>query len=105
MNGLETLLQSDVNDMRELVRAIGVSKTIRIDALSGTRSVLPPGGWASDIKLGVLNAKLADQILGSPDNWPTDVVQRAVEHLALAIAGRSAALAAVVDADQWFQTQ
>jgi hypothetical protein len=103
VDGPETLLQPGMGDMRDLLRIVGVNKTIPADSLRGRRSVLPPGGWASDVKLGAIRPKLADNILRTPDEWPADMVQRAAEQIARRISDAAKPLAAVAKADRWFE--
>jgi hypothetical protein len=98
----EELLQPGMGDMRPLLRTVGASKTIKIDALRGTRSVLPAGGWASDVKLGAIRPTKADEILKEPAEWPSDIVQRAVEQTAEPIAG-AIPVSSLATANKWFQ--
>lgn len=105
VDGFETLLHPGMGDMRDLLRIVGVSKKIRVDLLCGSRPVLPSGGWASDVKLGVIRTKLADDILQTPDKWPSDMVQRAAGQIARRISDDAKPLAAVAESDRWFKEQ
>lgn len=103
LNCFETLLQLGIGDMRDLPRIVGATKTIRAESLRGSRPVLPSGGWASDVKLGVIRPRLADDILRAPDQWPADIVQRAAEQIARRVADGTKPLAEVAKADRWFE--
>lgn len=96
------LLQSGMGDMRELVRIAGSNRTIKVDTFHGTRSILPSGGWASDIKLGVMRPTQAEVILSRPHEWPSDIVQRAVEVVALRIANFES-ISSLAETNNWFQ--
>ena len=98
----EALLQPGMGDMRELLRIAGASKTVKIDTFRGARAILPSGGWASDVKLGVIGSAKADEILRSPHEWPSDIVQRAVEQAASRIASAKP-ISALAEGDRWFQ--
>lgn len=45
--------------------------------LKRSRSLLPLGGWVSDIKVGALSLELTRETLRDPDRWPGDLAQRA----------------------------
>ncbi|MGQ0776415.1 MAG: hypothetical protein ACT4NY_18645 [Pseudonocardiales bacterium] len=105
VDGFETLLQPGMGDMRDLLRIVGVTKTVRMDSLRGSRPVLPSGGWASDVKLGVIRPKLAYDILRTPDEWPADIVQRAAEQIARRMSDDTTPLAAIAKSDKWFEEQ
>lgn len=105
VDGFEALLQPGMGDMRELLRIVGASKTIKVDSLRGSRPVLPLGGWASDVKLGLIRSRLATDILRAPDEWPGDLVQCAVEQVAKRISDAAKPMAAVAEVDRWFQEQ
>jgi hypothetical protein len=100
--GYPDLLQWGMGDMRPVLRKVGAEKTIKIDQLSGSRSVIPVGGWASDVKLGALRRAKAAEILTSPANWPADIVQRAVEVAASQMSAVET-ISAVASANNWFQ--
>jgi hypothetical protein len=101
-DGFETLLQIGMGDLRDLLRIVGTTKTIRAESLLGSRPVLPSGGWASDVKLGVIRPRLANEILQTPDEWPADMVQRAAEQIASRASEGTKPLAALAKADGWF---
>jgi hypothetical protein len=103
VEGFETLLQPGMGDMRHLLRMVGATKTIRVESLRGGRPALPSGGWASDVKLGVIRRKLAADILQAPDQWPADMVHRAAERIAKEASHGVKPLAAVAEADRWFE--
>ncbi|MCC5578219.1 HNH endonuclease [Microtetraspora sp. AC03309] len=97
------LLHPGMGDLRELVGIAGKGKTIRFDVLRNCRSVLPVGGWASNIKLGSMRVKLPDEVLRAPAAWPGDLVQRAVEEVEGRMTAYRQPIASVASADEWFQ--
>ncbi len=98
----ESLLQPGLGDMRPLLRTIGSRTTVKVKLLKHSRSLLPLGGWASDIKLGALSFELAREVLRDPDQWPGDLVQRAAEKIGTRLAAKASTLAATAHADAWF---
>jgi hypothetical protein len=62
---------------------------------------LPPGAWAGDIKLGVMSAALAKDILTNPDRWPVEVVGRAIQQASQSI-NRLPSVVSVAKANRWF---
>lgn len=72
-----TLFEPGLGDMHPLLhpllRAVGTAKTVKIDTLRNSRAVPPAGGWASDIKLGLINAQRAREVLQTPEDWPSDI--------------------------------
>lgn len=98
----EPLLQPGLGDMRPLLRTIGAQATVKVKQLKHSRSALPVGGWASDIKLGALSVELAREILRNPDQWPGDVVQRAAEKIGTRLASKASPLGAVARTAAWF---
>lgn len=98
----ESLLQPGVGDMRSLLRAVGCRTTVKAKQLKHSRSLLPLGGWASDIKLGALSLGLAREILRDPDQWPGDLAQRAAEKIGTRLASQASTLAATAQANAWF---
>jgi hypothetical protein len=101
-DSLAALLEPGLGDMRPLLRSVGTAKTVKVDTLRNTRAALPAGGWASDIKLGSISAQRAREVLQSPDNWPSDIVQRATETLAERIVNGNGPLAKVAADNNWF---
>ena len=87
--------------MRDLVRVVSPKK-IGLNEFRGARATLPVGGWASDVKLGVLSKNAAGEILGEPDQWPGDIMQRAVEGIEERMTKGLVALATVADTNRWF---
>ena len=98
----EGLLSSGIGDLRELTRLVGTSRSIKFDTFRGLRASLPVGGWASNIKIGMVRAKLADQVLQRPSEWPGDLVQRAVEEVEARMQGGLEPIAKVAEDDRWF---
>jgi hypothetical protein len=95
------LLRPGSGDMRDLVRIV-TPKKIDLNEFRGARLALPAGGWASSVKLGAISKASAEEILSEPDQWPGDVVQRAVEGIEVRMAKGVPPLAAVADANRWF---
>jgi hypothetical protein len=54
------------------------------------------------VKLGTISKASAEEILSEPDQWPGDVVQRAVEEVEVRMAKGVLLLATVADANRWF---
>lgn len=100
--GFEPLMQPGMGDMRPLLRTVGSRTTVKVRQLSGSRTLLPLGGWSSDIKLGALSLESAREVLRSPDQWPGDLVQRAAEKIGTRQASKASTLAATARADGWF---
>jgi hypothetical protein len=97
------LLGPGMGDRRDVVRIAGATKTIKIEDLRGCRESLPPGAWASDIKLGRVSAATAAAILKNPDEWPTDIVARAIQSCAGPL-GKLPPIDDLADSDAWFAT-
>lgn len=98
----EPLLQPGLGDMRPLLRTVGTRTTVNAKQLRNSRTLLPRGGWASDIKLGALSFELAREILSAPDQWPGDLVQRAGEKIGTRLGSKASTLSATAHADAWF---
>ncbi len=95
------LLRPGSGDMRDLVRVVS-SKKIGLNEFRGARATLPVGGWASGVKLGVLSNNSAGEILDEPEQWPGDIMQRAVEGIEKHMTKGLVALATVADTNRWF---
>lgn len=95
------LLRPGSGDMRELVRVVSAKK-IDLSEFRGARATLPVGGWASGVKLGAISKNAAEQIVGAPDQWPGDIMQRAVERIEERMSNGLVALATVADTKRWF---
>lgn len=102
---LETLLEPGMGDMRELIRVAGRNKAIKFEMLRGTRPALPVGGWASNIKLGRMRAGLPNEVLRTPEAWPGDLVQRAVEEISDRLSAGTKSIAQVAESDSWFREE
>lgn len=99
--GFADLLTPGMGDRRAVIRIVGTAKTIKIQALKGTRDVVPPGAWAGDVKLGAISSALAKDILTSPGEWPVEVVGRAIQQAAQTL-NRLASVASIAKASRWF---
>jgi hypothetical protein len=100
--GFASLLQPGLGDMRPLLRAVGSRIAVKAKQLKHSRSLLPLGGWASDIKLGALSLELAREILRDPDLWPGDLAQRAAEKIGTRLASQASTLVTTAKSDGWF---
>lgn len=100
--GFDELLTAGIGDLRELARLVGNDKVIKFDTFRGHRESLPVGGWASNINIGSLRAKRAEEVLRNPHEWPGDLVQRAVEAVEDRMLVGLAPIGQVADADKWF---
>ena len=100
-DGYEELLQAGMGDRRPVMRLLGSKRTTKIDALRGSRSNLPPGGWAGEVKLGSMRAATATDVLQSPEDWPLEIVAKAIQ-VESAKVGRLPAIARVAADDRWF---
>jgi hypothetical protein len=89
-----------MGDMRSLLRAIGSRTKVKAKQLKHSRSLLPLGGWASDIKLGALS--LSRPVRSFAHEWPGDLVQRAAEKVGTRMASQTATLATTAKAAAWF---
>ena len=81
---------------------VGGGKKIPFDTFKGHRSALPPGGWASNV-IGAMRAKVPEEVLTAPANWPADLVQRAVEHVEKRMLSGLTIVAAVAETNSWFE--
>ncbi|GGB22118.1 hypothetical protein GCM10011492_09980 [Flexivirga endophytica] len=98
------LVGSGFGDLRELARVLGRDKKIPFATFKGHRSGFPPGGWASDVKIGAMTGKLPEEVLSAPADWPSDLVHRAVEHVENRILRAQSTLADVASANSWFES-
>lgn len=73
------LLKPGMGDRRSLLRAVGGSKTVRVESLRGTRALLPAGAWIAAVKVGAMKVAVAAEILGNPEAWPVEMVGRAIQ--------------------------
>ena len=101
--GFEPLLVPGMGDRRDVMRIVGADKTVKIDMLKGTRDVLPTGAWAGDIKLGAMKVVTAKGILERPDEWPIEIVRRAIQQ-ASGQMNRMPSVTQLAESDKWFQT-
>lgn len=99
---VQQLLDTETGDLREMVRFSGEAKTIKFEAFQGHRSSLPAGGWSSSIKLGALRHQAAEGVLRAPQEWPSDLVQRAVEKTEERMLSGLGHLRQIAERDRWF---
>ncbi|MCU1615784.1 MAG: ATP-binding protein [Frankiales bacterium] len=95
------LLRPGSGDMRDLVRIVSPRK-LDLGEFHDARSTLPIGGWASSLKLGPWSNAATDAVLGEPDHWPSDIVQRAAERVEDRMNKRLAPLVTVAEENRWF---
>lgn len=95
------LLRPGFGDMRDLVRVVS-PKRVNLNEFRGARAALSGGDWASSLKLGALSKAATEEILGSPDQWPSDIVQRAAGRVEDRMTKRLPPLAAVAEENSWF---
>jgi hypothetical protein len=99
--GYADLLRPGMGDRRPVLRLLGNKKTTKVDELRGSRANLAPGGWAGEVKLGSLRATAASDVLQHPEEWPLEIVAKAIQ-VESAKVGRLPAIAGVAAADRWF---
>lgn len=92
--GYADLLRPGMGDRRPLLRLLGNKKTTKVDDLRGSRANLAPGGWAGEVKLGSLGAAAATDVLEHPEEWPLEIVTKAIQ-VNSAKVGRLPAIAGV----------
>jgi hypothetical protein len=97
----EELLAPGMGDRRPLLRVLGRRKTVGVNLLKGTRELLPAGAWASDIKLGAMSANTAIEVLARPEEWPAEIVGRAIQHTATQLSGLPS-VGQLAEANGWF---
>lgn len=99
----EVLPGMGLGDLRAMMRLVGNAKTIKFETFRGRRESLPIGGWASDVKIGVLRASLASEVLNAPHEWPADLVQRAVESVEARMLASLSPLRQAAETENWFE--
>lgn len=100
--GFESLLVPGMGDRRDVMRIVGADKTVKIEMLKGTRDALPAGAWAGDIKLGAMKVVTAKGVLERPDEWPIEIVGRAIQQ-ASGQMNRMPSVTQLAESDKWFQ--
>ncbi|UGT59856.1 hypothetical protein [Nocardia asteroides] len=101
-HSFEALLEADVGDVREFISIVGNMKLLKFEVFRKHRTSLPIAGWASSVKIGVLSRNVADEVLRRPQEWPSDLVQRAVEVIEDRVLAELTPIAQVAEADNWF---
>ncbi|WP_131806499.1 NACHT domain-containing protein [Mycobacteroides abscessus] len=99
----ELLLATAVSDLRGMVRVADGTRVFKFEWFRGLRTALPPGGWASGAKIGSLSLTLAEQVLTDPHEWPSDLVQRAVQVLEEKMLTSLKNVATTAQREDWFQ--
>lgn len=100
VDAFRELLVAGMGDRRPLLRALG-HKTVKVESLKGTRELLH-GAWASSIKLGVLNTATANDVLKHPEEWPVEIVARAIQQAATRLS-RLPPLAQLAEENRWLE--
>jgi hypothetical protein len=98
------LFEPGMGDRRPVLRLLGQRKTIKIDELRGTRDNLPAGAWAVEVKLGAMTAATVADVLQHPEEWPLEVVGKAIQAESARIS-RLPPIAQVATEDGWFQAR
>lgn len=75
---------------------------VKFEQFKGLRTHFPLGGWASDTRVGSLKATLAEKVLEQPQDWPGDLVQRAVENVEERILSAVEPVALIAERENWF---
>lgn len=97
----DELLRPGMGDRRPALRLLGQKKTTKIDGLRGSRENLPPGAWAAEVKLGAMKSATVTDVLQHPEEWPLEIVARAIQAESATV-GRLPAIAHVATDDRWF---
>lgn len=100
---LDDVFKAGVNDGREAVAAARTARKLKLEIFRGARRSLPPGGWADESALAAMPQTIAGEILADPGNWPTDLVQMAIDRLTIRQGNRTKPLADVATTNRWFQ--
>jgi len=97
----DELLCPGMGDRRIMMRFLGQRKTTKVDGLRGSRENLPPGAWAAEVKLGAMKAATVSDVLQHPEEWPVEVVGKAIRAESAKVS-RLPAIAAVAAEGLWF---
>jgi hypothetical protein len=100
--GYADLLRPGMGDRRPVLRLLGNKKTTKVDELRGSRANLGPGGWTGAVKLGSLRAAAATDVLQHPEEWPLEIVAKAIQVESAKIR-RLPAILSVATSDRWFE--
>ena len=84
------------------MRVLGQKKTTKVEGLRGSRNNLPPGAWAAEVKLGAMKAVTVADVLRHPEEWPLEIVGKAVQAESAKV-GRMPAIARVASDCRWFE--
>lgn len=102
--GYADLLRPGMGDRRPVLRLLGNRKTTKVEGLRGSRANLGPGGWTGEVTLGSLRAAAATEVLQRPEEWPLEIVSKAIQ-VESAKVGRLSAIAGLASADRWFEQE
>lgn len=92
-------------DLRAPIGLIAVEKKLRFATLHGKRSVLPGGGWASDIALTAPRKADIQSVLNAPIEWPADIVHLASQKATAELEAKNRNLAQVALDSGWFSDE
>jgi hypothetical protein len=100
---LEDVFKAGTTDGREAVAVARTTRKLKLEIFRGARRSLPPGGWADESAIAIMTQTTAAEILTDPVNWPTDLVQMAIDRLTIRQGNRTKPLADVATSNRWFQ--
>lgn len=89
-------------DLRGPVRFVASHKKLKLGTFHGKRSLLPTGGWASDIEFPALKKTEVRAVLDAPIEWPADVVHLASQKAAAELESKAKNLHVVALDEGWF---
>lgn len=77
-------------------------KTVKVDSLKGTREMLPAAGWVGSVKLGAMNAATTVDVLKHPEEWPVEIVGRAIPQAAAQLS-QLPSIAQLAEENRWLE--
>lgn len=90
-------------DGRAALAAARTTRKLKFDVFNNARDALLLGGWADQAQLKSMTNKTAESILETPGDWPSDLVQLAVDRLGARAATRTKPLAEIASSGRWFR--
>lgn len=91
-------------DLRGPVRIAAEGKKLKLKTFKGNRSALPTGGWASDVGVSLTRADIS-VVLGTPIEWPADIVHLAGQKAAVEVESQNKLLQQVALDEEWFSVE
>lgn len=92
-------------DLRGPVTFVAHAKKLKLNTVHGKRSLLPTGGWASDIELVSLRKADIRTVLAAPIEWPADIVHLASQKAAAELESKNKNLHVVALDAGWFTSE